>query len=396
MPLFGVSLCAFNAAVITQEFALLFRARVQSGALQSTPSVLWWAGGVPGFVHTLFSLSPSSRRRYGGYIVHFGIVLMFIGFTGQSWNVDREASLYPGQSYAVGDYELKYVGARMEVDNNKRMVFADVDVFKSGHYFERLSPAKFIYKKQPDSPTTEVAIGHRLRDDVYLIVGTVNPSNRNIASFQIHINPLVTWIWLGCLVLIAGSTICMWPQLEFGESRVWGGARGVAATAASVLFGIMLAATPAARAQTMPHTGTVHIDSDAERSLFSSLRCMCGSCPRDLLSTCPCTSADEARDNIRAKLRAGETRDRIIAEYAEEYGAEALAVPPNRGVLRAIWLVPMVSIALGALGVARLVRRWRGGAGVSRDGAPRGRKSDRAAKDAYDSRLDEELKDLDD
>jgi cytochrome c-type biogenesis protein CcmH/NrfF len=158
----------------------------------------------------------------------------------------------------------------------------------------------------------------------------------------------------------------------------------------------MLAATPAARAQTMPHTGTVHIDSDAERSLFSSLRCMCGSCPRDLLSTCPCTSADEARDNIRAKLRAGETRDRIIAEYAEEYGAEALAVPPNRGVLRAIWLVPMVSIALGALGVARLVRRWRGGAGVSRDGAPRGRKSDRAAKDAYDSRLDEELKDLDD
>jgi len=396
MPLLGFSLCVFNAAVIVQEFALLFRARAQSGALRSTPSLLWWAGGLPGFVHTLFSLSPASRRRYGGYIVHLGIVLMFIGFTGQSWNVDREASLFPGESFEVGEYNLKYVGARMEVDNNKRMVFADVDVFKSGQYIERLSPAKFIYKKQPDSPTTEVAIGHGLRDDVYIIVGTVNPSNKNIASFNFHINPLVSWIWLGCMVLIAGSVVCMWPQIVFGESRVWSGARGIAATAASVLFGIMLAATPAARAQTMLHTGTVHIESDVERSLFASLRCMCGSCPRDLLSTCPCESADEARENIRAKLRAGEARDRIIAEYSDEYGAEALAVPPNRGILRAIWFVPMVGIALGALGLARLMRRWRRGSGPPKDGNPGGSKAEGATKDAYDAQIDDELKDLDD
>jgi cytochrome c-type biogenesis protein CcmF len=283
----------------------------------------------------------------------------------------------------------------MEVDNNKRMVFADVDVFKSGQYIERLSPAKFIYKKQPDSPTTEVAIGHGVRDDVYIIVGTINPSNKNIASFNFHINPLVSWIWFGCMVLIAGSVVCMWPQVVFGESRVWSGARGIAATAASVLFGIMLAATPAARAQTMLHTGTVHIESDVERSLFASLRCMCGSCPRDLLSTCPCETADEARENIRTKLRAGETRDRIIAEYASEFGAEALAVPPNRGVLRAIWLVPMTGIALGALGLARLMRRWRGGSGP-KGGPGGGRNGDSTAKDAYDTQIDDELKDLDD
>ena len=176
---------------------------------------------------------------------------MFMGFTGQSWNVDREASLFPGQTYTADDYTLSYVGARMEVDNSKRMVFADVDVYKNGKFEERLSPGKFIYKKQPDSPTTEVAIGHGLRDDVYLIVGSINPGNKNLAAFQLHINPLVSWIWIGCIVLIAGSVVCMWPQLEFGESRVWAGARGVAATAASVVFGIMLAATPAAQAQTM-------------------------------------------------------------------------------------------------------------------------------------------------
>jgi cytochrome c-type biogenesis protein CcmH/NrfF len=115
-----------------------------------------------------------------------------------------------------------------------------------------------------------------------------------------------------------------------------------------------------------------------------------------LLSTCPCSSADEARENIRAKLRAGEARDRILAEYADEYGAAALAVPPNRGVLRAIWLVPMVSIALGALGLARLMRRWRSGTGLSPGAGSEGRKGEGGARDPYDAQLDDELKDLDD
>jgi cytochrome c-type biogenesis protein CcmH/NrfF len=164
----------------------------------------------------------------------------------------------------------------------------------------------------------------------------------------------------------------------------------------------MLAATPIARAQTMAHTGTVHIASDVERSIFGSLRCMCGDCPRDLLSTCPCTTADEARENIRAKIQAGEGRDQILAEYAAQYGAEALSVPPNQGVLRAIWAVPIAGIAFGTFGLARLVRRWR-----AKDGGPAAREGHRASgtgraggdpptRDAYDERLDEELKDLDD
>ena len=97
-PVIGISLCAFNAAVIVQEFALLLRARARAGSSERTPAILWWLGGLPGLVHTLVSLPAPSRRRYGGYIVHFGIVLMFMGFTGQSWNVDREASLFPGQT----------------------------------------------------------------------------------------------------------------------------------------------------------------------------------------------------------------------------------------------------------------------------------------------------------
>jgi cytochrome c-type biogenesis protein CcmF len=397
-PVLGISLCVFNAAVIVQEFVLLFRARARTGVSGSTPSLLWWLGGVPGFVHTLLTLSPQSRRRYGGYIVHLGIVLMFIGFTGQSWNADREASLAPGQSYVVNDYKLTYVGERMEVDNNKRMVFADVDVYKNGHYSGRLEPAKFIYKKQPDSPTTEVAIGHQLHDDIYVIVGNINPQTK-VAGFQIHVNPLVTWIWIGCLILIAGSVVCMWPQVELGESRVWAGARGATAVATSVLLGIMLAATPAARAQTIPPgmgggtmDGLVHIQNDAERFIFEKLRCTCN-CGRPLTS-CSCGEAEAARERIRERMEAHETADQIVTAYAAEHGTDLLVVPPNRGALRSIYAVPVVGIALGTFWLARMLRRWRRDGGTA--DAPREQdRGTKAPRDAYDARLDDELKDLD-
>ncbi len=399
-PVLGFSLCVFNAAVIVQEFVLLFRARARTGASARTPAILWWLGGVPGFVYTLFSLTPASRRRYGGYIVHLGIVVMFVGFTGQSWNVDKEASLSPGQSYEVAGYKLTYVREHMELDNNKRMVFAEVDVAKHGVPLAHLSPAKFIYKKQPDSPTTEVAIEHRFGDDIYVIVGSINPQTK-VAAFQIHINPLVTWIWLGCFfILIPGSILCMWPQIELGESRVWAGARGVAATAASVLLGIMLAATPAAGQQaagpeSMPATddmhGTVRIDNDEERAVFSAVTCTCG-CPRLDLTTCSCSYAEAARDRIRGQMRAGETKDQIVAEYAKQYGSDKLAVPPNTGLYRIIYAVPVLGIGFAAFGLIRMLRRWRRN---DDDSDPKPPIAGQPPKDAYDARLDDELKGLD-
>ncbi|MGH7295884.1 MAG: cytochrome c-type biogenesis CcmF C-terminal domain-containing protein, partial [Polyangiaceae bacterium] len=392
MPLLGVSLCVFNAAVIVQEFVFLFRARARTGASARTPRILWWLGGLPGFVHTLFSLSPDSRRRYGGYIVHLGIVCMFIGFTGQSWITNKEASLAPGQSTEIAGYRVTYTREHMEVDNNKRMVFAEVEVTKGGKPIAHLSPAKFIYKKQPDSPTTEVAIEHRFGDDVYVIVGSINPQTK-VASLQLHINPLVTWIWMGCfLLLIPGSILCMWPQFELGESRVWAGARGVAATAASVVLGIMLAATPAF-GQSMTSgdmDGVVRIDNATERMIFEKVRCTCPGCQR-ALSSCSCGEAEEARERIREQLRAHETADQIVAEYVAEHGTDKLVVPPNQGALRAIYLVPVGGIALAGFGVARMLRRWR----RNEQSAPKAPLGDAPAGDVYDARLDDELKDLD-
>jgi cytochrome c-type biogenesis protein CcmF len=322
---------------------------------------------------------------------------MFLGFTGHSWNKDTEATLTPGQTMQVDDrLSIEYVGPRMEVDTGKRMIFADVRVMEHGKFREQLSPAKFIYKKTPESPTTEVSMMHSIRDDLYLVVGQMNPETKT-ASLQIHVNSLVFFIWFGAMILGFGSIVCMWPELEPQESRVWRAARGTAAVGASITLGIILALlpTPAFAQTSSSHAGVVHIENSTERDIFSQLRCMCGSCARDLLSTCSCTEADEMREKIRSKIQAGQTRDQILTDYSAEFGSDALAIPPNTGAMRAIYMVPIAGITLGTVGLAYLATRWK--AKKSDSGvAKHDKKKSADEKDAYDARLDEELRDLDD
>jgi cytochrome c-type biogenesis protein CcmF len=399
-PVMGISLAVFNIAIIAQEFVLLYRSQSKAG--DSARGYLSWFP--PPFrpiaallfpVWALF-LPPAGRRRYGGYIAHLGIVIMFIGFTGKSWGIDREVSLSPGQTYQVDEgRSVKYLGPRMEVDNNKRMIFADVSVIKSGQEIAKLSPAKFIYKKSPDSPTTEVEVDHTVRDDLYLVVGSVNPETK-VASFQIHVNPLVSWIWLGAFGLLClGCFICMFPEFDAQESRAWRVARGTGLAAASITLGIILALLPVpAHAQTTPtqHAGSVQIDDPKEKAVFGALRCMCGTCPRELLSTCACSQADEMRERLRARLAKGTTPQAIIDDYVTEYGTAALAIPPDKGAMKAIYVAPLIAIAGGGLALAFVLRRWRANA---KDGEAN-KDEGEAKRDAYDDRIDAELKDLDD
>ncbi|HEY1959792.1 MAG TPA: cytochrome c-type biogenesis CcmF C-terminal domain-containing protein [Polyangiaceae bacterium] len=431
-PLLGFSIAVFNAAVILQEFTMLFRSRRRSGAGKEG-AWLWPVGFVfsviavlglvlmrhsfpsrgafgftvvlgslvalvaPYFLFTLISLPHTSRRRYGGYIVHFGLVLMFIGFTGKSWTIDREASMAPHDHYQVAGYDLEYLGPRMELDVNKRMIFGDVAVSRAGTRLGVLNPAKFMYKKMPDSPTTEVSMMHSLRDDLYLVVGSINPQTK-VAAFQIHINPLVSWIWFGAIVLIFGSIICMWPELAPAESRVWAFGRGAAGAVASFTIGVFIAMLPApawAQMTTTQHDGVIHIQNDREHALFSSLRCMCGTCARDLLSTCTCDTAEDTREALRKKIEAGETNDQIIMEYAQKWGSDSLAVPPNKGGMRAIYAVPLVAFAAGGAGIVVLVRRWSSSRTGNNSPPKTSASSETGKRDDYDDRLDEELRDLD-
>ena len=391
-PVLGLSLAVFNAAVIGQEFALLFRARQRSGAGKSTPAVLWYAGIVPGFLHTLFTLPPPSRRRYGGYIVHLGVVLAFVGFTGRAWTVDRETSLAPGQTFHVGEYVLRYDGPRVEADVNRRTVFADIRISRDGHDLGALHPAKAFYTKSPEAPVTIVSMHRSIREDLYLIVGTVNPET-GAATLQVHVNPLVSWIWFGAAVLVFGTVVCLWPRLATEQYRAWTYATRTAVAGTALCLALSLAIFPAsAHAQAgmdNMHSHTVRIDNDHERDVFASLRCMCG-CPRDLLSTCSCESAEAARAAVRKQLASGMTKEQVLLAYQQVYGVSSLAVPPNAGALRAIYVVPLVAILGAAVGLGFMVRRWRArGARRGAGGGAGPAVSVDAARDEYDSRLDE-------
>lgn len=120
------------------------------------------------------------------------------------------------------------------------MVFADVDVERNGSPVGRLSPAKFIYKASPEAPSTEVARHITAKNDLYIIIGMANPQTK-VASFQMHVNHLISFIWFGVSILIIGAIIAMWPDLAFEEAGSFSYVRSAGAVATSVIFGLLLA-----------------------------------------------------------------------------------------------------------------------------------------------------------
>jgi cytochrome c-type biogenesis protein CcmF len=227
-PLLTVALVAFNFTVVIQEYTRGIRARQRN-----TDEGLWTA---------LTTLVARSRRRYGGYIVHVGVGLMFLGFVGKAWDLEQEASLAPGESVTLGEYKLRYDHAEMAVDEEKRMVFAHMTATEGDQSYA-ISPAQFIYNRM-GSAQTEVAMVHGLSDDLYVVVGSINPTTKR-ATFRFHLNPLVLWIWVGVFVMIGGATVSLWPEVSWKRLGVWGSVRLAAGAATAIMLTILFATTPA-------------------------------------------------------------------------------------------------------------------------------------------------------
>ncbi|MRG94603.1 cytochrome c-type biogenesis protein [Polyangium spumosum] len=165
-------------------------------------------------------------------------------------------------------------------------------------------------------------------------------------------------------------------------------------TAAAIAAAWLTFVPQLAHGQHTGGTGTVSIQNETERQLFWSLICTCG-CPRETLGTCPCDIAHQRRTALRELLAEGKTVEQVQDIYVSQYGSKSLAVPRNQGASRALWAVPVVSIVGGAGLVFFVLRRWqRRGLAAARAGAKGPIKNEK--RDAYDDRLDQELKDLDD
>jgi len=201
-------LCLFVAWTIAGEFVRGARViRAQTGR---------------SFAAALAELVRRNTRRYGGYIVHLGIVLMFIGFAGSAFNQDRTAEVRAGESFTIGRYDLRLRELRQGNTLNYGWDRAVVEVASGGKPLGALTPERRFYPLSRQS-TSEVAIRRRLSEDLYLNLAGLSEDN-STAVIQAYVFPLVSWIWIGFLVLVGGTLVCLIPsKLRAGEAA--GGTR---------------------------------------------------------------------------------------------------------------------------------------------------------------------------
>lgn len=210
------SICAFVTAVIAIEFWKGTRARARIEG--------------EGHVLALFHLVSRNRRRWGGYVVHIGMVMLYFGFAGSAYNVDERAHLSPGEMIQVASpfghvYDLTYEGISISVGRGQRnlmwQAIATVSVVREGKSLGILTTEKRQYVTA-DNLMTEVGVRSTVQEDLYLILSAMDDINGALSAdsdaqgidLQVLIKPFVRWIWYGGLMLTGGTMIALWPSVD--------------------------------------------------------------------------------------------------------------------------------------------------------------------------------------
>src|SRR5438093_2038125 len=172
-----------------------------------------------GYALALGRLLARNRRRYGGYIVHTGIVILFVAFAGMAFKTETEASLRPGESASIKSpygwtYRLTHLGISQYDALNRQVTAATLEVSRDGKRLGVLTPEKRQHVdglgRPTFQPSSEVGIRSDLREDLYVVLGGVVNGTEQ-AVFRFTINPLAWWVWFGGFVLVIGGLIVLWP-----------------------------------------------------------------------------------------------------------------------------------------------------------------------------------------
>ncbi len=207
-------LCGFVTGTIVQEFYKGIRAR-QSIHGESV---------LTGFVR----LVARNRRRYGGYIVHAGIVMLFAAFAGLAFRTEHDVTLKTGEAFEAKDpygHQWRFVSQGVSTSNSidRDVVAVGLEMFRDGKRMGVISSEKRTYvdsRRNPlFQPTTEVAIHTTAKLDTYLVLAGVR--GPDIAELRVTFNPLVVWVWIGGFLMMIGGLVVMWPQAE--RRRTQGG-----------------------------------------------------------------------------------------------------------------------------------------------------------------------------
>ncbi len=374
--------CIFVTASIVQEF---WRGAVVRR--EGTGTDLFTA---------LVGLVGRNKRRYGGYVVHLGIVLAFLGFAGDGFKREEQVLLRPGQQSTVGRFTVRHNSVDVTDDGQKQMITGHVTLLEDGKEVERMYPAKWFYRHHEEEPTTEVAIRRGFAQDVYIVMPAFDPKDQS-ASYHIVINPLVDWIWFGFAVIAIGTGIALLPERAYSFAVANLPSEIATTTTTLLVLLAVLGTTTGVRAQHV-ETGTtipVIARSPLEQAMQKKLICMCRTCGRQLLSECTCSKAVEMRAELAKLVDAGKSEQQIVDFYIAQYGSqEPLASPIDRGFNRLAWAVPYVLGSAGLLFVGVVAVRWTRRHPETLADAPRAEAAE-PADVTLESRLDDELRDLD-
>jgi cytochrome c-type biogenesis protein CcmF len=188
-------LSVFVMATLLAEFHRGARARRRQG--ESYWEALW-------------VLTFRNTRRYGGYIVHMGMVFLFVGFAGAGFNREEQKEMVPGEQIMIGSYTLTLEQVKNADNPNHSSAIGLMTVYQNGKLIDTLLPERRFYRAS-EQPTSEVALRSTLKEDLYVVLAGFSSDGKR-AIVHVYLNPLVSWIWIGGLVFMLGTLICLVPS----------------------------------------------------------------------------------------------------------------------------------------------------------------------------------------
>ncbi|MDA2928899.1 heme lyase CcmF/NrfE family subunit, partial [Acidobacteria bacterium AH-259-O06] len=200
IPLIFFSACGFVAMTMVYEFYKGARARK---SIRPT-----------GFLIALRDLTLMNKRRYGGFIIHVGVVFVFVGIIASSFfNVEQVFTVKKGERFTVADYTLVFQELTQRRDPEKEVVTARIDVLRGGKKIAGLTPEKHFHHKG-EQPMTEVKIRSTLKEDLYLVLSGWDEQGQ--VTFRVFVNPLVQAIWIGIGIMVIGGIFVLFPDRKPG------------------------------------------------------------------------------------------------------------------------------------------------------------------------------------
>ncbi|MCC6602403.1 MAG: heme lyase CcmF/NrfE family subunit [Anaerolineae bacterium] len=159
------------------------------------------------------NLMARNRRRYGGYWIHLGVIVMAFGIIGvEIFQEQTQIRLGVGEKVSLGRYEMQFLGAtRYAGPDDLIITEATVDVYDNGRYVGQLHPRSELYTRT-NQPMTIPNARSTITEDFYVLMINWEPATADQATFRIYLNPLINWVWAGGVIFVIGTLVAAWPD----------------------------------------------------------------------------------------------------------------------------------------------------------------------------------------